>query len=543
MVSGMTAWTWSARAGEERVRRARPRRRARTTPELGRGPRSGPNIRRRLVTIESIGLAVAWGLALSVGDLTGRRAASLQTIAAQTIVLTFAGIGLSFALGLYRSRVSAVRSATLERQAVVAGLLGGLAWALGKVTTAAPAASPVVLGMLATFAMLVTVRSCFDAWVTLLRRGGTLSRPVVLVGSSRGISDLAGLLTSHPEIGYYAVGHLDDAPCDDPEVGPWLGPLRSTATAARRAGATGAVIAANGIPSDELNDIVRDLHAAGLHVHLSSGLTRIGHRRVRQLPMAHEPFFYLEPVSNRRGALAVKRVIDLVGASVLLIVTMPISVVAAIAVKLTDGGPVLFHQVRVGKDGVSFHIHKFRTMTTDAESRLIELESANTRGGPFFKMSDDPRVTKVGRWLRASSIDELPQLVNVLRGELSLVGPRPALLEETARFDQGFLARLEMRPGITGLWQVEARHNPSYNANRHLDLFYIENWRIALDLAILVATVHTVTIDTVGSLRRARQRRRLEAADPPVAEPAELPLDQVGPSPAVPERETIEVGA
>ncbi len=122
-------------------------------------------------------------------------------------------------------------------------------------------------------------------------------------------------------------------------------------------------------------------------------------------------------------------------------------------------------------------------------------------------------MTRVGRVLRASSIDELPQLWNVVCGELSLVGPRPSLLEETARFDPAFLARLEMRPGITGLWQVEARHNPSFEANRHLDLFYVENWQLALDLAILLATVHTVVSDTWGALGRARSRRRDGAFD------------------------------
>jgi lipopolysaccharide/colanic/teichoic acid biosynthesis glycosyltransferase len=255
---------------------------------------------------------------------------------------------------------------------------------------------------------------------------------------------------------------------------------------------------------------------------MSSGLSRIGHQRVRQLPVAHEPFFYLEPAGTRRLGLAVKRAMDVLGASLLLLVTAPVTVVAAVLVKLGDGGPVFFHQDRVGRHGRTIRIHKFRTMTVDAESRLGELADANVRGGPFFKVPDDPRVTRVGRFLRASSIDELPQLLNVLRGELSLVGPRPSLLEETARFDQAYLARLEMRPGITGLWQVEARHNPSFEANRHLDLFYVENWRLALDLAILLGTLHTVATDTLGAWRRARGRQE---------------------APSEPARESVEVGA
>ncbi len=534
----MTAWTWSTRASDPRERRLRRARRSTAGPRQARsGATPGPPLRRRLITIEALALAGSWALALSIGDLTGRREAGALTIAVQTAVLTVAGVALSWALGLYRSRISAVRSATLERQATVAGLLTALAWGLGKMTTAAPALSPVVIGGLSSFVVLVVVRSCFDAWVTLLRRSGELSRPVVLVGAGRGVSDLAQLLVSHPEIGYRTVGHVDDFPSEDGDAGPWLGTRRSAAAASSRSGATGALVAANGIASDELNVIIRDVHAAGLHVHLSSGLSRIEHRRVRPLPMAHEPFFYLEPAATRRGALAAKRAMDVVGASLLLVVTAPVSLVAAILVKLDDPGPVLFHQVRVGRGGSPVVIHKFRTMTTDAEAQLDALEARNVRGGPFFKVPDDPRVTRVGRCLRASSIDELPQLVNVLRGELSLVGPRPALLAETARFDQAFLARLDMRPGITGLWQVEARHNPSFEANRHLDLFYIENWRLGMDAAILLATVHTVAIDSLGALRRAR-RRRHEGAAPD--EGSEVSASEP-PSPL--ELEPVEMGA
>ncbi len=382
----MTAWAWSARSGDQtdegivgRIRQHRAR----------RGGSVRPNIRRRLVITEAVAIALAWGVALIVGDLTGRRRASGWSIATQTLVLTGVGLVLSSALGLYRSRVCALRSATLVRQVAVSVLLSSLAWALGKLSTPEPAVSPVVLGGILTLTLLMLIRSCFDSWVTLMRRRGDVSRPVVLVGSRSGVNELGQLLASHPEIGYRSIGHLDDAPSWDPEVGPWLGPRTSTASAAQRLGATGALIAANGIASDELNDIVRQLHAAGLHVHMSSGLTRIGHQRVRPLPVAHEPFFYLEPSADQAGAALAKRAVDVVGASMLLVVTAPISLVAAIAIKVGDRGPVLFHQVRVGRDGTPIVIHKFRTMTADAESQLADLKAVNVRTGPFFKVPDD----------------------------------------------------------------------------------------------------------------------------------------------------------
>ena len=253
--------------------------------------------------------------------------------------------------------------------------------------------------------------------------------------------------------------------------------------------------------------------------------------------MAHEPFFYLEPATPSGGALAVKRAMDIVGALTVLILTLPIMVVAAILVKLSDGGPVLFYQHRVGRGGEPVVIRKFRSMTVRAEDNLAALQSRNERSGPLFKVADDPRITPVGRWLRVTSIDELPQLLNVLEGGLSLVGPRPALPSEVAQFDEELLGRLSMRPGVSGLWQVEARHNPSFFAYRHLDLFYVENWRLSLDVAVLAATVHTVIGDgahaLVGTLRRRLLRR---ASRPPVSAthpstlPATLPGGQMTPA-------------
>jgi lipopolysaccharide/colanic/teichoic acid biosynthesis glycosyltransferase len=167
----------------------------------------------------------------------------------------------------------------------------------------------------------------------------------------------------------------------------------------------------------------------------------------------------------------------------------------------------LFRQRRVGLHGEVFELRKLRTMGVDAESRLEEVRAGNERSGPLFKLRRDPRVTPVGRVLRATSIDELPQLVDVLAGRLSLVGPRPALPSEVAEFDPALLGRHDVLPGITGLWQVEARHNPSFDAYRHLDLYYVENWNLQLDLLILLATVKTVIADSIGALGAAWRTR------------------------------------
>ncbi len=210
------------------------------------------------------------------------------------------------------------------------------------------------------------------------------------------------------------------------------------------------------------------------------------------MPLAHEPLLYVEAPSLAKGQLIVKRCFDVVVASIGLIVLSPVLLAVAIAIKLGDGAPILFSQSRVGRSGRTFGVLKFRSMTVDAESKLAELGGGNERQGPLFKMENDPRVTRVGRFLRDSSLDELPQLWNVLRGQMSLVGPRPALPAEVVNFSSELRMREQVMPGITGLWQVEARDNPSFEAYRRLDLFYVENWSLTLDLMILVGTVEQV---------------------------------------------------
>jgi exopolysaccharide biosynthesis polyprenyl glycosylphosphotransferase len=233
---------------------------------------------------------------------------------------------------------------------------------------------------------------------------------------------------------------------------------------------------------------------------------------VQALPIAHQPLLYVEAPSLSPLQLGFKRAFDASVAAFLLVVTAPVLGLIALLVKTEDRGPVLFRQQRVGRDGVEFEMLKFRSMCVDAEAKLAALRATNERHGPLFKMDGaDPRVTRIGRFLRATSLDELPQLLNVLRGDMSLVGPRPALASEVAEFPAELRARHQVRPGITGLWQVEARDNPSFEAYRRLDLFYVENWSLALDLIILLGTVEQVL------LRPLLNRRRPTPAEPAIA--------------------------
>jgi lipopolysaccharide/colanic/teichoic acid biosynthesis glycosyltransferase len=207
---------------------------------------------------------------------------------------------------------------------------------------------------------------------------------------------------------------------------------------------------------------------------------------------SHVPFFVT--LDDPQFYAVFKRGFDIVGSLLLLMLTSPIWMIAALLVRATSPGPVLFRQTRIGKGGLPFTCYKFRSMVDDAEHRKLTLLHLNEVGGPMFKMRDDPRVTRVGKWFRKLSVDELPQLVNVLRGEMSLVGPRPSLPQEVDQFSYEQRLRFAVQPGITGLWQVSGRSQLSFEQWMKLDLEYIEHRSMLFDAKILLRTIPAVVL-------------------------------------------------
>ena len=197
-----------------------------------------------------------------------------------------------------------------------------------------------------------------------------------------------------------------------------------------------------------------------------------------------------EPVP--RPALFFKRLLDFSGAALGLAVAAPVMAIIALLIRLESRGPIFYSAERTGAKGRRFRCHKFRSMVTNADHLKDDLRGRNQREGPIFKIVDDPRITRVGRFLRRYSLDELPQLWNVLRGEMSLVGPRPHPVDEVNHYELHHYRRLDVKPGITGLWQSTARHSASFDLNMHLDLTYIENWSLRLDLRILFSTIRVL---------------------------------------------------
>ncbi len=474
---------------------------------------SSTGLRIALVVFDALALGASWipNLVASSKISAASRISSRDLLIAVSLT-TAISIGLIASQKLYLARVSSVKAielARLWRVALLSGVVGAVVlWILGK----DPSLASALLRSALAFVFLTIERRLYGGWLGSQRRRGRFTRPVIIVGTNEDGLGWRRLLDAHPELGFRVCGLVgdEDPRSIDPDT-TWLGPIQNLREATDATGATGAVVTTTAFNATRLNQIIRDLFSANIHVHISNGLGGISYRRLRPASLARESVFYLERHSLSEWQMRLKRLLDICLASILLALACPVLAVAAVAIWLQDRGPVLFRQERVGYQGQPFTLLKLRTMVVDADRHQAALASHNTRRGPLFKVPSDPRVTSVGRFLRASSIDELPQLMNVMRGEMSLVGPRPALPAETAQFDENLLARHDVYPGITGLWQLEARDNPSFDSYQRLDLYYVENWSIMLDLAIVASTAGSVLARTVRALRR--ERRYVEVAE------------------------------
>ena len=310
----------------------------------------------------------------------------------------------------------------------------------------------------------------------------------LIVGAGKMGQAFAGWLQRNRHLGYDVCGFLDPHPNGDKRVLGGVNEFRSVALA-QFVDEVFVTLPADGPMIKQLFLEARDLRL-DLHVlpDLYDGLAwRAPLHMIGGFPILE---LHREPIPIT--GLAVKRAIDIVASVAGLIVFSPLLVAAGIWIRLDSKGPALYRAPRVGKKGKRFICYKLRSMNVTADEQKQLLRQANERKGPFFKIEEDPRVTACGRWLRKFSIDEVPQLVNVLRGEMSLVGPRPHPVDDYEHYTLEHLRRLDVKPGMTGLWQVTARRDPSFETNMKLDLEYIENWSLGMDLRILAKTLPAV---------------------------------------------------
>jgi len=328
-----------------------------------------------------------------------------------------------------------------------------------------------------------------------LRRHGRCLHKVVVVGRERSIAALVRRLRSRTESGLLVVGA-----CADSTIGPTIeevpvvGTTADVVSALKRTEAdTLAITAWSDLSQEELRRLSWQLEGLGLAILVEPRLADIAGPRIHVRPIADLPLLHVEEPEFGGGRRMIKSAGDRLIAMVALIVLLPVLVAVAIAVRVASPGGVLFCQCRVGLRGRTFTMYKFRTMRQGADKELHLVTHLNDAGdGLLLKVREDPRVTSVGRWLRRSSLDELPQLINVAKGDMSLVGPRPPLATEVARYADGEQRRLLVKPGMTGLWQISGRSDLPWDEAVRLDLYYVENWSPAFDLAILCKTIFAV---------------------------------------------------
>jgi exopolysaccharide biosynthesis polyprenyl glycosylphosphotransferase len=347
-------------------------------------------------------------------------------------------------------------------------------------------------GALLAAVLLHLGRCVYASRLLRANRRGRHLRPAVVVGPGAEVADLTRRFLGTPELGYVVAATFE---LPDADV---------VSDMARSVGGRTVMVAPGAASGDTLARLVRGTTSQGIDVHLLGSMNGIDARRVRPVPFGHEASLHVSGVSLDGWQAVVKRVFDLTTSVVILILAAPLFLCVAAAIKCNDRGPVFFSQERIGRNGRPFRMWKFRSMVVDAEARLAEVEASNARSGPLFKAARDPRITKVGQVLRATSIDELPQVFNVIRGDMSLVGPRPALAREVEQFSPELQRRSAVLPGVTGIWQIEGRDEPDFSIYEEADIFYVENWSVTLDVAILVRTFFSI----LARAARYRPRRK-----------------------------------
>jgi exopolysaccharide biosynthesis polyprenyl glycosylphosphotransferase len=365
--------------------------------------------------------------------------------------------------------------------------------ALASVTTL-PQGPGLLLVAGAATATSLTPRLGATAWSAFLASPSARRRVVVAGRRPREVAQVVAELRRDASHAFEVVAVCLDR---EPDAGAFDVPV---ATGVRRVAEHAVEVAADAVivlPSRKLDAaqlrrIGWELEQTGAQLYVGTPLLDVACGRTTMTSAAGLRMLHVASRTRRRPLQLLKELVERPLAALLLVLLSPLVLLIVLAIRLDSPGPALYRQTRIGRDGVGFTMLKFRTMVTDADARLAELAAQNEADGKLFKLRRDPRITRVGALLRKSSLDELPQLVNVVMGDMSLVGPRPALPSEVVRYDHDECRRLALKPGITGLWQVSGRSDLSWEESVRLDLKYVDNWSLSQDLALLVRTVRAV---------------------------------------------------
>lgn len=433
-----------------------------------------------LVSAPGASYAMACAVAAIVAAAVVAEAGPVVWSGVGIVVMT---LGLDFAVARPSDRIVALR--TVRRLAVTAGagtlLASSMAWV-----------SPADVRWVGL--IVVTAGTVFTGFV-LLARTMQAPRSVLLVGGRVGTGQLAAQWASCPDIEVRGVCLPEFFDESAQEIGlvPILGSLDDAVAVAKAIDVDEVVVVPGPLLSAyHVRRLSWELENSAIDLSVAAELEGVVARRITPRVLGRRVTLTVQPGRRSRPALWVKGIVDRIAAAILLVILSPLCVLVAMIIRLDSPGPAMFRQTRVGLDGKVFTIYKFRTMLVDAESRLAELTSRNEAAGPLFKMASDPRTTGVGRVLRSSSIDEVPQLINVLKGEMSLIGPRPGLPGEAMMYDEWIHRRLRVKPGMTGAWQVGGRSNLSWTDSVRLDIDYVDNATLRDDVMIAMRTARVV---------------------------------------------------
>jgi exopolysaccharide biosynthesis polyprenyl glycosylphosphotransferase len=434
--------------------------------------------------IDGILLALAFFASYSLRDvLGGRYLAEVDPYASYVPLgafVAFAGPIVLARFGLYLP-IAGNRRTLLQ---IVKGVGVVVLLLLGAAYVIHEQLSRVLVGTFGLGSIALVMARRF-AWKRTARGAASARHTVALFGGRQQNADLQTLIDAHPAWGITIAGTLD-ADTTRPEA--LIGLLHVHH-------ADSVIVAGARTTFDKIDEVIRVCETEGVDVWLFADFVNTLSSRMAFDEFHGQPMLRFHAKPELSWSLVVKRAIDLFVASVMLLLAGPLVMLpTAIAIRLGSKGPILFRQDRCGKHGKRFVMYKFRSMVVDAEARRAQLESLNEQSGPVFKVARDPRITRIGRFIRKMSIDELPQLFNILKGDMAIVGPRPPIPSEVEKYERWQRRRLSMKPGLTCLWQVSGRNDVGFEEWMKLDLAYIDQWSLALDFEIMLRTVPVVLV-------------------------------------------------
>lgn len=457
------------------------------------GPRHGllRPLRTRLVVSDALVLLVVFLLGLLISSRASTWAID-PVLAIYGVPFVIAGLWLGMlalrgsydqrVIGLGTEEIRRVVSATLYTFAVVAGV----SYLIRADISRAYAFVSLPLGLL----LIVVGRFAWRGWLYRRRARGEFQHRTVVVGSGPASEEIDDRLTRDAYAGYAVVARCAAPQPSGESLSEWLDRLDVVLSDAHAEAV--AVAPSETLTGEAIRQLAWRLEGRDIDLLIAPAMMDIAGPRLSVRPAAGLPLLHLDEAALSRPQRFAKRSLDLIGAVTMLVVLSPVLLACALAVKVSSRGPVIFRQVRIGREGEPFTMLKFRTMVVGADRMKDELRREHDLDDPMFKMARDPRITGAGGFLRRWSLDELPQLFNVVGGSMSLVGPRPHPLDDVDRYELEAYRRLALKPGLTGLWQVEGRSDLTWSEALQLDLYYVESWSLSGDVVLLARTVRAV---------------------------------------------------